>query len=745
MADIIPINQHMLKTKKDYALAYAAIGWRVFPCWWVIKKSDDSIICACGKQDCKSPGKHPHPSAGKGQLAATIDTNTINKWWNANPNANIAVYLAPSNMVAVDIDPRNGGIESIEILEDQHGPIFSDVLQYTGGGGEHRVFTVPDNMLLPGKLANGVDLKQNGYIMVEPSSHISGKTYEWEGSSNPLEGETPSPLPDWMRDISTIKQANDNKQPFISRFITEHQITELRSALTVLDCDDRETWQRYGHALKTIGAAGFQLWDEWSQQSNKYDYPDQLKTWRSFRPHSINIETIFKDAYAQGWNAANVPLSKTPIIDVSIYTRPESTEQASTRVAFPGILSDIEDYYNRTAKIPQPDFAQQTALGIVSVLLGRRYKTVFDDFTSLYFLNIAGSACGKEHIKKVTETILDACDMSSLIGGDSYTSGAGVLSALKEKPVHISVIDEFGLNLEASNNKNNFIGRSANTSIMECSGRLNGVLRSKNYSTHGTNTESSFFIKNPALTLHGLTTPTRFYENLTIGMVQDGFFGRFITHHSKMPRVPPRKVRPLSVPDSIIEWVNTINMRVNDLGNTFLTNPKLIGEQCSIDVSADAEAVLYAFACEMVRLMNELESEGLDSMVGRSGEFAGRIALTAAMSRDPMTEFVTELDAVNATDYMRDKVSLCVDDVRSNLIGSEYQNNKNEILAAIRASENGFTERDMYRQSPFNKFKGRDLMEILQGLIKAELIALVNTREGKPGKPRNAFVALELA
>jgi hypothetical protein len=738
MDKVTHIQMAGLKTKKDFALAYANIGWNVFPLWWIVK-SGDQYRCACSKSSCDSPGKHPHPSAKNGQLSATTDSETIQRWWTQYPNANIAVYLAPSHLVAVDIDPRNDGMTSIEQLEDQHGAVFSDLLQFTGGGGEHRIFTIPDNIALPGKLAKGIDLKQNGYIVVEPSSHISGKTYEWEASSSPLEGEFASPLPDWIRDLGSnerkqIKSALDYTH---SRFVTESQITDLRSALLVLDADDRDNWQRYGHALKTIGSIGWQIWDEWSSRSDKYDYPDQLRVWRSFNPKSINIETIFHDARQANWRPS---IEAKPLSSINLFSKPTTpTDQLK---ALPGVLGLIENYYNVTARIPQPQFAQQMAFGVLSVILGRRFKTIFDDYSSLYFLNIAPSACGKEHIKKTTEKLLTACDMDHLLVGDGYTSGSAVLSSLKETPVQMSIIDELGHYLEATNNKNNHIGRTANTTLMECIGRLDGMVRSKNYSTHTNKVDSNYAIKNPAITIQSMTTPTTFYDNLSVEMIKDGFFGRFITHHSKMPRVVPRKIRPIPVPIPFRTWVETLNARIHDPVNAF-QNYSVIGDQVVLDVAEDAEQVLNDFSAEMIELMNQLEPQGLDSLVGRYGEFSGRLALIIALSNDANAQAVQIDDAKFATDYMRARALETIADVTENLTGSNYQASKKEILNAIRSTPNGVTERDMHRKAPFSRYKDKELSEIVNSLVKAGQIQLANTREGKPGKARMAFLATE--
>jgi hypothetical protein len=98
-----------------------------------------------------------------------------------------------------------------------------------------------------------------------------------------------------------------------------------------------------------------------------------------------------------------------------------------------------------------------------------------------------------------------------------------------------------------------------------------------------------------------------------------------------------------------------------------------------------------------------------------------------------------------AISYVRRLTLDSVADIRTNLFGSAYEKSKKDILEAIRLAKDGVTENEMHRKPPFSRFKDKDLAEILQALIKSEYIALVNTREGKPGKPRMAFIAIESA
>lgn len=178
-----------LSTPLAYALAYAAMGWHVFP--------------------VQPRGKQPIGRlARQGHLDATTDHDVIRAWWKAEPKASIGVAVAASGLCVIDIDPRNGGDATFDDLQAEHGQLTSDVMALTGGGGQHHVFSVPAGMhpTLPGVLGPGVDCKVNGYIVVEPSIHPSGKAYAWEASSNPLDGVIPTPLPDWLRGFSRQQQ-----------------------------------------------------------------------------------------------------------------------------------------------------------------------------------------------------------------------------------------------------------------------------------------------------------------------------------------------------------------------------------------------------------------------------------------------------------------------------------------------------------------------------------------------------------
>lgn len=149
------------------------------------------------KPGCGSPGKHPRTPHG--MKDASINDVQIESWWNRWPDANIGVKTGASpGSIVLDIDPRNGGAESLAELEAEYGELPATVEALTGGGGRHLVFQHPGGKCA-GEIAPGIDVKGNGgYIVVAPSIHVSGQRYRWRDGHGPLERQ-PAALPGWLR------------------------------------------------------------------------------------------------------------------------------------------------------------------------------------------------------------------------------------------------------------------------------------------------------------------------------------------------------------------------------------------------------------------------------------------------------------------------------------------------------------------------------------------------------------------
>jgi Bifunctional DNA primase/polymerase, N-terminal len=111
-------------------LAYACRGVPVFP--------------------CEPRGKAPLTYSGFWD--ATTDAGRIEAWWDRWPYANVGVPTGErSGLLVLDVDPRDGGPESLLALERINGPLPETAKARTGGGGVHVFFRYPAGGTRQGK------------------------------------------------------------------------------------------------------------------------------------------------------------------------------------------------------------------------------------------------------------------------------------------------------------------------------------------------------------------------------------------------------------------------------------------------------------------------------------------------------------------------------------------------------------------------------------------------------------------
>jgi hypothetical protein len=139
------------------------------------------------------------PRVPQGFYRATKDLEQIDAWWSRWPTSNIGIATGkPSGFWVLDIDPRHGGLSSLELLDRQARdwgaliPLHQTLRQLTGGGGIHLVYQMPEfpRGIDPpnGAFADyqGIDLKKTGgYVVAPPSIHPSGMAYQWQDDARP--------------------------------------------------------------------------------------------------------------------------------------------------------------------------------------------------------------------------------------------------------------------------------------------------------------------------------------------------------------------------------------------------------------------------------------------------------------------------------------------------------------------------------------------------------------------------------
>ena len=197
------------------ALAHAERGRRVFPCDPTTKQPAIS----------KKRGGH-------GFKDATTDPEVIRGWWRRYPDAIVGMPTgARTGVFVLDVDVKDGkvGEDTLAAVLRTFGPLPDTIEAMTATGGRHLYFRHPrDGRLVPNKGArlgtgretwgrdgypevrfeiapNGqlitpdLDIRGDGGYVILPGSRMrDGRSYDWEGSSDPDEGSELAEAPAWL-------------------------------------------------------------------------------------------------------------------------------------------------------------------------------------------------------------------------------------------------------------------------------------------------------------------------------------------------------------------------------------------------------------------------------------------------------------------------------------------------------------------------------------------------------------------
>lgn len=179
------------------ALIYRSKGWCVFP----VRPPDTP----------RKPGK-PYIK-WRGLQKKLPSESLVRHWWEQWPDASIALLCGSvSDLIVVDIDPRNGGAEA-----GKHPLKQSPMVCNSGGGGAHYYYGFPLDQAEVSTQVNakskdperkGRDVKADGsYVILPPSVHKSGKRYTWR-RTGPLIS-----APSWALEPSSVGISEPDEAP----------------------------------------------------------------------------------------------------------------------------------------------------------------------------------------------------------------------------------------------------------------------------------------------------------------------------------------------------------------------------------------------------------------------------------------------------------------------------------------------------------------------------------------------------
>lgn len=729
---------------KKHALEYASWGWAVFPVHTPVGDG-----CSCHHKECSRIGKHPRISQGRN--GASTDPETISRWWDVWPDANIGIATGKeSGLVVLDVD--DGGEDSLA-----GKPLPDTIEQITGSGGRHLIYSRPSDDFrykTRTKILPGLDSRADGgYIVAPPSLHASGDRYDWEGSSDPTEGVAPSPAPDWF--LEAIKE-----QPLDESLSTapewnpdgELPINTLEM-LSAIPAEDYDTWRDVGMALHyTDPADGLEVWDWWSGTASNYSADAVRKEWRNFsrRGHQVanpvTMSTVRKLAEEHGWTdpaiehgsevAAALLSSHQRKITETLRTAKPKTIDAPDMIPEGGLIAEITSYILSTSIRPQPRMAVAASTAFVSALSGRKYRTETGLMSNLYIAALAQSGHGKDHARKVINRLAMLANVDDFMGGDSIASGQAVVSALSKHPSKLFMIDEFGKFLGAlTGQKAAPHQRDIITKLMVLYSSAGSVYRGTEYADQKERPRED--IVNPNACVYGTSVPENFWGAMSSSEGGDGTMSRLIVINTDGQRPDRQRPKMADPAPALVKAIQALAHHKVNTGNLTNNTPSTLDQASQVVPMTDA--VFSAWENLDDDMTENMKDAISASIYSRVAENAAKLAMVYAVAQDHHSPVIDPAAFSWGREMSLWSANTLMHNIGRNVADNQQEASHKKVMNMIHDAGT-IRRRDLMRRCKF--LKKRELDEIVSTALETGEIKVEN-QKGPTGPAATVYVSVD--
>lgn len=508
---------------------------------------------------------------------------------------------------------------------------------------------------------------------------------------------------------------------------------------------DGTSWITIGNAIKAaLGEEGKDLWCAWSRQSSKSGASGKPSTperrWARLRPHSIGAGSIYDLAINRGWmpppgvtlNAAIAEQAQQPHPAAGLLAKLTTMQSAAAPTPYrvPPDLLEVDgalrlfiDYATSTAVSPQPFLALGAALCLIGTVAGRRYRTPTDLRSNLYAIGIADSGGGKDHARRCVKRLLFAAGLDRYLGGEDLASSTGLLSALQIHPSRLFQLDEFGQFLKlVLNPRSPFHKAAIWTEFTKLFTSAAEPYIGAEYADQKDRPRKT--IQQPCACVWGVTVPAPFWAALEGGALADGSLARFLVFLTD-DDYPERNDSPLVVdpPAELVASLQAIAAGVpgHDHGGNIADAMDAASpiKPYTVPLAAAAETAMAAVRREATELLRSNRGTYATAMFGRYAENTAKLAMLAAISRNPSSPVTNVSDVTWAARLVEHCIATLLREADRRVADNEVEARHKKMLEVIRSGRR-LSRSDLVRKTQFLSRRERE--EILASLTESGLV-----------------------
>ena len=412
--------------------------------------------------------------------------------------------------------------------------------------------------------------------------------------------------------------------------------------------------------------------------------------------------------------------------------------------SLPGNMKDMIELITKNAVKKQPLLALASIIPLFGTVLGQKIELEhYGTRTNIYTLGIARSGAGKNAALTNIKNTMRECNIDRICV-EGFSSDAGFLRRVKEKPSSLCLVDELGKVLSSilDHRAPKYL-KAIESELLTLYSQSNTIYNPK----HLASSDSDISLNEPNISVYGVTTPNALFKTFSSETVEGGLLSRILIFESenKIPlSVTPEKAK---VPKSFKEWASVWEERPLNTNPGHIENGelKILPEQIKFELQA---LDFYKDETRRIELFAQDLTDGFDSIFIRVPENASKLALIFAGCRStPGNLSTVTIDDLRMAFVISEYcANLMYNKAQVSIADNPLERDTKQVLEMIRkAGSKGLTVRDMKRKSFFKKLSKKDYETIIENLNHSEEIEFRNVNEGKKsGRPKMAFVALEL-
>jgi len=410
---------------------------------------------------------------------------------------------------------------------------------------------------------------------------------------------------------------------------------------------------------------------------------------------------------------------------------PQSTGLPEHLCFPPGAVGDFARFIVSCARFPSPHLSLVASLAFTAGLIGRRYKGPTGLRSNIYVVGLAESGFGKDITIRASAALADSTDygdkVSEWLFMDQIRSLPGLTNKLRKSPSSVCIQDEFGRWLADHTGRNVATHRAEiATALMELTGAPQGFWGGQEKAAGNVAR-----IVAPCFTIHGVSTPSTFWNALSSGNISEGLLGRLVL--IDVGNAEPVKVRrpegsieniPSGLSDQVAALLGLSAGRFT--GPFFALSAKSDERPHPIMTAEWAPGVddLFEDFDDRIRGMRKTIDPQYRPILNRVGENSARLALIVAVGCDPKEPVITSEIQTWANAVAEHSLQVILrganDNIADNEKAAEYLRVRQQVT---RRGQSGITLREIIKNLR-GAIDRRRLEDILSMLRQAREIHL---------------------